>query len=171
MTHPTVDFILDAIKTNWSAGTFSDIPLERIDRDNSEILAGNVRSHTEDLQRTNYVGVAYQNRDVLPIGTGYDHDIEVVAGVRIEGLHTDEFGKVDPNVSLPPTSANDPVPWHDLVDEIRDTILAEKSFPDTGQSDIDFTDLQIVFEDPGSTARGDYYRHDIDVGFNGYEEL
>jgi len=171
VSHPAVDLVLSAIKDNWSAGSYSDIPLERIDRDNSKKLAGNIRSHTEDLQNSNYVGAAYQDRETSPIGTSYDHELDVVIGVRIEGLHHSEFGYVDPDANLPPATAGDPVPWRDLVKEIRDAITDERRRPDTGQSDVEFADLTVLFEDPGSTAYGDAYRHDLEISFGGFEDL
>jgi len=57
------------------------------------------------------------------------------------------------------------------VKEIRDTITAERRRPDTGQSDVEFADLTVLFEDPGSTAYGDAYRHDLEIGFRGFETL
>lgn len=174
MTHPAVQYVLDKIKANWSAGNYADIPLERIDRDNSEQLDDNIRAHTEELQSDNYVGASFANRENNPIGTEYDHDIGITVNVRIEGLHKSEYGKVDPSASLPPATANDPIPFAGptaLVGEIRDTILAERTFPDTGVADIDYTNLVVSNEAPLSYEYGDYYRHDMDIIFEGYEEL
>jgi len=171
MTHPAVQTILDAIADNWSAGSFADIPLERIDRDNSELLDGGVRSHTEDLQDSNYVGATLADRSADPIGTEYDHRLEVVVGVRIEGAHHSEWGYVNPDASLPPATAGDPVPWQPLVDEIRTAILRDRREPTTGETDIDYLDLQITNEAPQSADYGDYYRHDVDVLLTGYETL
>lgn len=170
MGHPAVDYVLDKVKTNWSAGTYGDIPIERIDRDNSEKLDGNVRSHTEDLQANNFVGAAFADRIPEPIGTEYDLDVDVVVSVRIEGLHHTEFGYVNPDNSLPPTTAGDPVPWTDFVKEIRSTINTERTFPNTTSS-INYTDLVITNENPLSYEYGDYYRHEFDVAFAGYEDL
>lgn len=174
MTHPAIDFVLSAIKDNWSAGSYSNIPLERVDRDNSDQLDGNVRSHTADLQADNYVGCSYAGRSQTPIGTEYDHELAVTVNVRIEGLHHTEHGKVDPTASLPPATANDPVPFsgsNSLVGEIRAAILGDKAYPDTGVADIDYTNLVIDNETPLGFEYGDYYRHDFDVLFEGYETL
>lgn len=171
MTHPAVQTVLDAIKNNWGSGAYSDIPLERIDRDNSELLDGGVRSRTEELEKNNYVLASHVDRSQSPIGTEYDHDLEVVVGVRIEGLHESEYGFVDPDASLPPTTAGDPVPWTPLVDEIRLSILRDRKFPSDSRSRIDYTDLQIANDTAAASDYGDYYRHDFDVVFNGYEEL
>lgn len=174
MTHPAVDFVLSKIKSNWSAGSYADIPLERIDRDNSDQLDDNIRSHTADLQADNYVGASFSGRTQSPLGTEYDHDLSLVVNVRIEGLHTSEHGYVDPDASLPPATAGDPVPFsgpNGLVGEIRDTILVERTFPDVGVADFDLTHLTIESEVPDAVSFGDYYRHDFDVRFDGYESL
>jgi hypothetical protein len=171
MTHPAVDAVLDFIKNNWSAGSYSDIPLERIDRDNSELLDGGVRSHSEDLQADNYVGATLADASREPLGTGYDHRVEVVVGVRVEGLHHTGYGNIDPDASLPPATAGDPVPWSELVDEIRTAILRDRTFPDTSRSDIGYKDLFITNDTPAASDYGDYYRRDFDVAFRGFEEL
>lgn len=182
MTHPAVDAVLGFITDNWQAGTYADIPLERIDRDDSELLDGSVRSHSEDLQADNYVGATLADTDRQAIGTEYDHQVEVVVGVRIEGLHHTEHGNVDPDAALPPGTANDPVPWFEYVDgsdteqpglvkEIRDAILRDRTFPSTRQADISYTDLQIANGVDTSSDYTDYYRHDFDVILSGYEEL
>jgi len=172
VTHPAVDWVLDTIETHWPAGSYSDIPLERIDRDNSELLDGSVTSHTEDLEAGNYVGASYADRAQTPIGTNYDLDLEVVVGVRIEGmLRGDNYGFINPDASVPPATAGDPVPWTPLVDAIRAAIYTGRKFPDTGRTNVDFTHLLITNEAPQASDYGDYYRHDFDVVFDGFETL
>lgn len=166
-----VSFVLDKIKANWSAGTYANIPLERVDRTESDHLDGSVRSHTEDLQADNFVGATLSGRAATPIGTEYDHGIETVVPVRIEGLHTTTYGKIDPDASLPPGNANDPVPWEELVYEIRDAILTERKEPATGRSGISYRDLIVQDWTDDSADYGDYYRADFDVVFRGYETL
>jgi len=171
MTHPAVGFVLSAIKDNWSAGAYSDIPLERVDRNNNDLLDDNVRDLTPELKQDNYVSAAYTERDDSPIGTEYDLAVDgLVVNCQVVGLHHSEFGYINPDNSLPPTTAGDPVPFYDLHREIRDAILAEKQFPDTS-SDIDYTDLVITNQTPLSYEYGDLYRFDFDVSFAGYEEL
>jgi len=171
MTHPAVDFVLSAIKDNWSAGSFGDIPLERVDIDNSLLVDEDVRRDDPDPQRQNYVGARLVDRAPTPIGTEYDHELETVVGVRVVGLHHSESGYINPDNSLPPATAGDPVPWYDLKKEIRDAILADRTFPDTGQADIDFTDLRLANDTSASADHGDFYRQDFDVLFSGFEEL
>jgi hypothetical protein len=171
MTHPEVDWTLSAIKTNWQAGSYGDIPLERVDRDESQLLDKGVRRLSGDLQDTNFVGATLADRDTTPIGTEYDHKTEAVVGVRILGMHKSEFGKVAPDASLPPTTANDLVPWEELVSEIRKAILRDRTFPDAGNAETDYTDVQIANPTPDAAAYGNFYRYDFDLLFRGYESL
>jgi len=175
MTHPAVDFVLSAIKDNWSAGTYDDIPLERVDGDSSDLLDEGVRSRTQELRENNYVEAAYVDKTTTPIGTEFDLRVDgAVVRVRVAGLHTDEYGSVDPDASIPPATAGDPVPFNDddgLVGAIKDTLNPERTFPDA-TSRIDETDLTIR-DQPGplSYEYGDYYLYEFEVVFAGYEEL
>lgn len=171
MTHPAVQWTLDAIADNWPAGSFGDIPVRRIDRDNAEILEGDVRSASEDLQDSNLVGATHADRTTTPIGTEFDLDIETVVGVRIQGAHASEWGYVDEDASLPPATAGEPVPWTPFVDAIKDAIWQGRTFPDTGQADVSFTHLLITNPAPQASNWADYYRYDFDVAFSGFEEL
>lgn len=174
MTHPAVQFVLDKIKNNWSAGSYSDIPLERVDGDNNQHLDADIRKSTQELRLNNFVEAAYTDRTSSPIGTEYDLDVESVVRVRIAGLHHTEYGYVNPSNSLPPATAGDPVPFNDddgLVAEIKDTLHAERSFP-SATSRVDETDL-VIENTPGplSYEYGDYYLYEFEVGINGYEDL
>jgi hypothetical protein len=143
MTSPETEWVLSEIKSNWSAGAYGDIPLERVDREDSEQLDGNIRDHEGELQTDNFVGAALASRPRDPIGSGFDYSVEAVVTVRVEGLHHTEFGYIDATASLPPTNAGDPVPFNDLVDEIQDTVQTTRTFPSVGRSDTDYTDVQI----------------------------
>lgn len=176
MTHPEVQFVLDAIKNNWGAvGTatvgsstvgdsIGDVPLERIDRDNSDFLERSLSSKTADLQDSNYVGATLASRDTSPIGTEYDHDIEAVVGVRIEGLDAADYGHIDPEGA-------DGVVWRDLIRRLLRTILTERVCPDVDRQQTAYTDLRVANQAPQSDDYDDYYRYDFDILFNGYEEL
>jgi len=171
MTHPAVDAVLSMIQNNWQAGSYSDIPLERVDRDNSQLLDGGVRDHTADLQESNFVGATLASTEESPIGTEYDLDLETVVGVRIEGAHHSEWGYVDPDASLPPATAGDPVPWNRLVREIKQAIYADRTFPESTVPEVSYTHLEIANTAPQSDNYGDYYRTDFDVILSGFEEL
>lgn len=166
MSAEEVDFVLAAIADNWPGpeADLSDVPLERIDRDESTILEGSVRTHEADLQQSNYVGATLASRAASPIGTEYDHDLETVVGIRIEGLHHSQFGHVDPDGA-------EGVAWTALVHNIRDAILTERREPDAGRSGVSYTDLLVQDWSPDSASHGDYYREDFDVVFRGFEEL
>jgi len=178
-SHPAVAEVFDLIQTNWGPGSFTDIPLERVDRDTSTLLDGNIRSRTQDLQQSNYVGASFADAERTPIGTSYDHKIEAVVGVRIEGLHVDYDGLINPEASMPPGNVGGPVPWFEdttasevgLVKAIRDAITDGRTFPSTGQQDIAYLDILIRNENPTSADLGDYFRHDFDAVFRGFEDL
>jgi hypothetical protein len=173
MTHPATDYVLSAIKDNWSAGSYADIPLERVDGDTSEDIADNLRTRTSELQDANYVEAQHTDRTDRPVGSEYDLHLDdpgLVVSVSVTGLHRTKHGCVDPDASLPPATAGDPVPFYDLRKEIVRTIHAEKGFPDTSSS-IDYTDLQVINRAPLSYEYGDYYRYDFDVAFGGFEQL
>ncbi|WP_254766505.1 hypothetical protein [Salinilacihabitans rarus] len=166
-----VDWVLATIKANWAAGAWADVPLERIDRDNSELLEGDIRSRKEDLQRSNYVGAALADRATSPLGFEYDHEVEAVVGVRVEGLHADQWGHVDPDGALPPTADDDGVPFDALVREIRKTLLRDRTYPQTNTPDTDHYTVLVTNESPDSAAFRDYYRYDLDVILRGDEKL
>lgn len=174
MTHPAVDFVLSKIKNNWSAGTYADIPLERVDGASNQQLDANIRKSTHELQANNFVEAAYVDRNTSAIGTEYDLDVETVVNVRVSGLHHTEYGYINPSNNLPPNTAGDPVPFNDddgLVGAIKDTLNAERTFPDV-TSRADETDL-VINNAPGplSYEYGDYYLYEFEVGINGYEDL
>lgn len=164
MTAPEVQFVLDAIDSNYGT-PLADVPLERIDRDNSDILEQSIHDVSAELQDSNYVGATLADRSTTAIGTEYDHDIETVVGVRIEGAHHSEWGHVDPDGS-------DGVAWDTLVRTIRRAVLQEREFPSVSNrpnttytwiEERNFTDLSADYSD--------YYRADVDFVFQGFETL
>lgn len=157
-------------EVDWVLSQFGSVvgsittPLKRVDRDESRILEGDLRKRKGDLQDANFVGATLADRDPTPIGTEYDHAVEAVVGVRIEGLHHSEYGHIDPD-------GVEGIPFDSLVRRLRDAVLAERTFPNVGSADGTYTDLQIANEAPQSSDYRDYYRHDFDVLFHGYEDL
>jgi hypothetical protein len=170
-----VEFVLDTLA---SVVTNQTHPLRRVDRDNTlTYLGDNTVANTADsdiletkegdLTEANYVGVSFVDENTEPIGTEYDHDIERVVGVRIEGLDSDEWGYIDPD-------GNDGVPFtgsNSLSKAIRDAILDKRSFPSVGAPDVGYHSLRIDNYEADSNSHGDYYRTDFDVVFEGYEDL
>ncbi|WP_135852611.1 hypothetical protein [Halorussus salinus] len=164
MTSPEVDWTLTQLGSVVGAIT---TPLQRIDRDESEFFDDGIRSRTAELRKTNAVGASLADVTNDPVGTEYDHAREAVVGVRIEGLHESEFGYIDPGGS-------DGIPFSGgggLVDRIRDALLVNRTYPDAGGTGVTYTGLRLVNESNQSSNYQDYFRHDFDIVFNGYEEL
>jgi hypothetical protein len=156
-----VDFTLNQLSALTDQLT---TPLELVDRDNSRLFDSGIRERRGELQEANYVGATLASREPTPIGTEYDHQLDTVVGVRIEGLHHDEFGYVDPD-------ENNGIPFDDLVDDVRRQLLAARRFPDAGRANVSFTDLTITNESPAMSDWADYFRYDLDVIYSGFETL
>jgi hypothetical protein len=156
-----VDWVLSQLD---SAVDAVGAPLERVNRDESQLLDGDIRSRTGELRESNFVGATLADVSNDPIGTEFDYDREAVVGIRIEGLHESEFGHVDPD-------GGDGVPWDTLVQAIRSALLSTRTFPDAGRDGVSYTDLRTANDAPQSDDYADYYRRDFDVLFLGYEEL
>lgn len=165
MSAPEVQWVLDQLQSVVNNQP-ADYPLERIDRDNSEILEGSVDTRRAELQDANYVGAALVDRSTSPIGTEYDHDVEAVVGVRIEG-YSGDFGNIDPDGQDGVVFAGD----GGLVEQIRDAVLVKRTFPAAGGSDTEYTHVAIQNEAPQSSNYADYWRHDFDLVFSGFETL
>jgi len=167
-----VDWVLQRIDDYYGYGAFpyggsgygSAPPLKRVDRDDSEILEDNIRSRTGELQEANFVGATLASQAPTPIGTEYDHAIETTVGLRIEGLHVDEWGYVDPD-------GQDAPPFQHLTTAIRDALLTARTYPAAGRSGVDYHTLFFENSSPQSSDWEDYYRFDVDVVFRGYETL
>jgi hypothetical protein len=166
-----VDFILDQLAPVASAQP-ADHPLYRVDRDNaltyeSDAVVANAsptRSRSVELADANVVSVSYQEQANTAIGTEFDYKIERVCSVRIEGVHESEFGHID-------KAGSNGVAFETLVNDIRDAILAERTFPDAGERGRDYTELLTANEARVSSERTDEFRHDFDVVFGGFETL
>ncbi|UIP00336.1 hypothetical protein Hbl1158_02905 [Halobaculum sp. CBA1158] len=160
--------VVDSVAADYSItnqdGSTDPVTLKRIDRDDSEILEGDMRDRTAELQRGCYVGATDAAAGREPIGFEYDSRVEPVVGVRVEGLHHDEWGHVDPD-------GTDGVPFEVLVRRLRRAVQAERHYPDVSKPDTSFTTLFVENEAPQSDQYADYYRTDFDVRFRGYEEL
>ena len=171
MTSSEVDWILDTL-TSAVAMQPADHPLFRVDRGDSELyetgypvdMATPLHRRTGELQRANFVGVSPPSFDPSPSGSSYDHRGTKTLGVRIEGLTHRKYGHIDPDGA-------DGVVWRDLVDVIREALLAERRFPDAGAADVTYTDLQFANETDRSDDYQHAYRYDFDVLLNGYEDL
>jgi len=164
--YPEGEWVLDRVNSvtvsDYTLENGDAVTLERVDRDDSELLAGNIRDRTGDLKRAVFggAGSADQSRDV--IGTNADYDTEVVIGVRIEGMHHSEFGHVDPD-------GNNGIPFGTLVDRVQNAIDSELAFPNISNGD-DNKHVLITNEAPQVTEWADYYRYDFDAVVSKFED-
>ena len=168
MSNPAVEWVLDQVADVVDAQP-ADHPLKRIDRDDSMILEGGITKRRDDLMRANYVGAGFADRTAEQEGPEYDLNVDVVVGVRIEGLTGvgGEFGHVDPDGQAGVTFDGD----GGLVEQIRNAIYAGREYPDAGRTPVSFTHLSITNEAPQSHLWEDYRRYDFDVVFEGFEAL
>jgi hypothetical protein len=162
-----VDWVLDTLQSVVDDYADTDHPLKRVNRDDSELLEGSIRSREADLQEANYVGATLADFDGEPIGTEFNQNTESIVGVRIEGLHHSEWGHVDPD-GVDGVQFDAP---GGLVDQIKTALQAEREFPSVGHPDISFKSLYIGNEAPQSADWADYYRYDFDVRLTGHETL
>lgn len=161
MSSPEVDWVLSQVGSVVGSIT---APLQRVDRDESRILEGDIRTREGELQESNFVGAALANRPSEPVGFEYDRRAEAIVSVRIEGLHVDQWGHVDP-------SGSNGIAFHELVRRCRDAIYAGREFPAANPQDVTYHTLFVENESSQSSQHRDYYRTDFDVRFRGYESL
>jgi len=166
-----VDFLIQRIRDEYGVSSLptgttavgSEPPLELVDRDDAEFESGR-RSRSGELTNANIVSIASTDDDTTAIGTEYDHSIERICSVRIEGLHHSEFGHIDPD-------GNEGAPWRSLVRIVRRAILLAREYPQTASPDVGYTHLRLVNGVDQSSDYSDYYRYDVDVIFDGFEQL
>lgn len=179
MTVPEVQAVLDYINDDWQ-GTESDIanvPLERIDRDNSDLLDDSpTHEMTPDLEGMNYVGAATASISDEPLGSDYDVETTRTVDVRVVGAHASEFGAIDPQSGTADAinTTHNTTTWTSLVDTIRSSILqkSNRTFPTVNnRSNIGYKDLFIENWQDQSRNYGDHYRLDFTVRFVGFEDL
>jgi len=148
----------------YTLRTGDPVTLALVDRDDSEFLEGDIRSREGDLRDAVFVGASRADKNRSPAGTEYDHDVETIVAVRIEGMHYDEFGHVDPD-------GDKGVPFDRLEWLVQRPPLRRRSYPDVGPPRMQYHTLRIENEAPQSDDYSDYYRTDIDVRLDGYEDL
>ena len=141
----------------------ADHPLTRVNRDDSELLEGNIRTRTAELQESNYVGAALASVDATPIGTEFDQNVERIVGVRVEGLYCGDSTYGHAN--------GDGVDFDDLVAAIQSALQAKREFPNVDRASTTYRSLYIENHAPQSAQHRDYYRYDFDVRFSGHETL
>lgn len=185
MTEAEVQFVLDAIADNWpgAESDLSDVPLERIDGDNSlnldkadgvASLSGAVHEHADKLQGMAYVIARTVDVSRTYIGTAPDFDVERVVGVRLEAATAlgGGFGAIDPNEGTADalTRPYPTIAWSRLKESVVDAIEAEFAFPDPGRSGTGYKDLLPIDVVDQSANWREFYRADFDVVFSGFED-
>lgn len=176
---PEVDFVLTAIDTDWpgSESSLSEVPLERVDRDNSDLMDSTpVHQHSVELQETNLVGAATATRDDTPLGTEYDLRTERTVDVKVEGAHVSEMGAIDPQAgTADAVNRNYPTTtWDDLIENVRLAILQadNRTYPTvSGRTNVGFKDLFVENWDNQASSFSDYYLLTFSVRFSGFEDL
>ncbi|PSP80168.1 hypothetical protein BRC81_02970 [Halobacteriales archaeon QS_1_68_20] len=179
MSAPEVEWVLDqlgsvvdSVATDYTLQNGDSVELKRVDRDESRVYEGSqtldmstpIRDREGELQDAAYVGARLADVASDPVGTEYDHAREAVVGLRLEGLHHGKYGHVDPD-------GDEGVPWEELKQRVRNALLAQRTWPNAGRTDVSYTDLRLTNEAPQSAQYGDYYRWDVDVLFNGFEDI
>jgi hypothetical protein len=179
VTASEVEWVLDqlttavnAIQNNYTLSDGDPVTVKRVDRDESRLYTGSdsvdmstpIRSRTGELKTGVFVGASLVDRSPTAVGTEYDHELETVVGLRVEGLHYAEWGHVDPD-------GDAGVPFNVLISEVRDALLKQRTYPAAGGSGVSYTDLQLQNEADTSSNWKDFYRHSVDVVFNGFETL
>lgn len=168
-----VEFVLDVLGgVVDSVDTDYGVDLVRIDRDEPTLYEGggdlasasSRRTKSVDLDEPAAVSASFSGRDTTAIGTEYDHDVEATVDLRLEAVHASEYGAIDPD-------GVDGVPFDELRERVRTALLAERTFPSVGRNGTSYTHLRLENEADVSGDEGDYFRYNLDVVFEGYEEL
>ncbi len=166
-----VDWVLDQLASVVDSQP-ADHPLRRVDRDNSRVYEGSqtvdmttpMRDRTEELEKANFVGASLADRANDAIGTEFDHRVETVVGVRLEGVHYSEWGHIDPD-------GEEGVAFDALTREVRRTLLAAREFPSPSTPYTGYHSLFVRNEDYQMSEHSDFYRWSADVVLAGYEDL
>lgn len=144
---------------NWETANHDPAPIlfngnDHVRQDTGDRVKG------VDLTENNVITVdASPPTTQSPIGTEYDHDLRIGAGVTIEGLHRDAGGEIA-----------DDDDFNSLVTEARRAILSERRFP-VGN----MTHLLIEEENnespTASRAETNHFEYTFTVWFEGFETL
>lgn len=157
--------VATSVAADYSLRKGGDATLERVNRDDSEVLGENIRTSRGDLQKAAYIGATHADTVRDPIGTEYDADREVVVGVRLTGLHWGDHGHIDPD-------GENGIPFDELVRRCKDALWSERTWPDANsREDVYYENLELQNEANTSQQYTDFYRADWDVVFSGYEDL
>ncbi|AFZ74561.1 hypothetical protein [Natronobacterium gregoryi] len=166
--------VVESVAEDYSLESGDPVNVIRVNRTDSEVYDGSdpndmtepLHKRKEDLERGVFIGARLADRDPTPVGTEYDHRLEAVVSLRIEGLTTrgGNYGHVDP-------AGENGVPFDVLTRRVRRTLLESRSYPDTGTPYTAYHDHVFTNEASLSAAYRDFYHYEIDIALRGYEEL
>lgn len=172
---PEVAWVLNQTRDEYPTGeTLSAIPLERIDGDNAENLDGETgwtHSHSADLEEMNLMVASLSERPQTPMGTEYDLRGDAIVSCRVEGVHVDEHGAINPSTGDDATPTGNATDWDTLTDNIRRAILTNRTYPSVGRANTSYKDAFIENWNDQSSSFSDYYLLTFDVRLGGFEDL
>lgn len=166
--------VVDDVANSYTNRNDKPVAVKRVNRDDSSVyddggsLDFNEPMHkrADSLEDGVYVAATLADRATDPVGTEYDHRIETVVGITLEGMTSqgDNWGHVDPN-------GENGVPFGELVRQVRRVLLGSRSYPNASVPNTSYHTLLVTNEDPQSAEYRDFYRWEADVVFQGYEDL
>ncbi|ELY96762.1 hypothetical protein C482_15346 [Natrialba chahannaoensis JCM 10990] len=166
--------VVDDIANSYTNRNDNPVALKRVNRDDSSVYDGSgdldlnepMHKRTDSLEKGVYVGATLADRATSPRGTEYDHEIETVVAVTVEGMTSQggHYGHVDPD-------GENGIPFDDLVRQIRRTLLGMRSYPETDIPHTTYHDLLVTNDDPQSAEYRDFYRYQFDCTLRGCEKL
>jgi len=160
----TIASITDGTALAW--GSTPDVPdgavpVRRVDRNESEIYDGGIRTRKADLQASNYISAALVDDDESHGGFGDEYNAEAIVSLRVEGLTHREYGHIDPD-------GEDGIDFTTLYRLVRDTLQAADEHPA-----VSGRGFHTVFLENGTNRSRDYadfYDYRVDVRFDGFAD-
>lgn len=166
--------VVDHLENNYTNRNNNPVTLKRVNRDDSSVYDGSesldlnepIHKRSDSLEGGNYVSATLADRAPEPSGFEYDHELETVVSLRVEGMTSQRglYGHVD-------SDGENGVPFSVLIRKIRRTLLASRSYPQTDVPHTEYYTLLVTNDDPQSNEYRDFYRYEMDVVFQGDEQL
>jgi hypothetical protein len=163
MTRPDfVTFVLGALDTQANGGNWNtdnaDHPIRYNRRDGIRLDTG---AHTPEVSAAEdaIASVALTGVSRTPIGTEFDYRFEATLSARLEGVHVDERGTVDPD--------SETASWPALSNEFERALDTERRFP---TDDREVLSQTVELDNDLSRNLSDHYRADWTVTIDGFED-
>lgn len=148
-------WVLDEIKDNWD-GVFPTSGLERVAREDTDLLEANRQERRGELQKHNIVMAHYGGEAQVRLHAEGGDVVSPIVTVRIEGLDIDKHGHVE-----------DHADFRELVDDVKAAIREVRS-PDVGDAHPgSFDEVRITDERSFSHLLADHYVTELDLTFTG----